>query len=162
MSAPSALSALDQSLILAHSRRPRNYGTLAGEGPVRETQGRNPLCGDELTLQLRVADDLVSEIAFTGQGCAISKASASVMTAAVKGKPVAEAELLFERFHGLLTGKLAADSPEAAALPRSMTAFAGVARFPMRVKCASLAWHALHGALAAGDPSDPAPPVTTE
>src|SRR5690606_1144575 len=144
----SALSDLYQSLILDHSRRPRNYGALEGDGPVREAQGRNPLCGDELTLQLRVADDLVSEIAFTGQGCAISKASASVMTAAVKGKPVAEAQLLFGRFHRLLTGKLAPDSPEAAALPRSMTAFAGVARFPMRVKCASLAWHALHGALA--------------
>lgn len=152
MSNPSNLSDLYQSLILDHSRRPRNFGTLDGGGPpVREVQGRNPLCGDELTLQLRVEGDSVSEIAFVGQGCAISKASASVMTAAVKGKSVAEAELLFERFHGLLTGTVAPDSPEAAALPRSMAAFAGVARFPMRVKCASLAWHALHSALGQKD-----------
>ena len=144
----SNLSDLYQSLILDHSRRPRNFGTLDGDRPVREVEGRNPLCGDELTLQLRVTGDNVSEIAFVGQGCAISKASASVMTAAVKGKSVAEAERLFERFHGLLMGTVKPDSPEAAELPRSMAAFAGVARFPMRVKCASLAWHALHSALA--------------
>ncbi|HEY0972458.1 MAG TPA: SUF system NifU family Fe-S cluster assembly protein [Gemmatimonadales bacterium] len=158
----SNLSDLYQALILDHSRRPRNFGTLDGGAPVREVEGRNPLCGDELTLQLRVSGDSVSEIAFVGQGCAISKASASVMTAAVKGKSVAEAELLFERFHGLLTGTVAPDSAEAAALPRSMTAFAGVARFPMRVKCASLAWHALHSALAQKNGDDVDAAVSTE
>ncbi len=157
-----SLSDLYQSLILDHSRRPRNFGTIEGEGPVREVEGRNPLCGDELTLQLRVEGELVSAIAFVGQGCAISKASASVMTAAVKGKSVAEAELLFQRFHGLLTGTVKPDSPEAAALPRSMSAFAGVARFPMRVKCASLAWHALHSALAQPDADAAGHAVSTE
>jgi nitrogen fixation NifU-like protein len=144
----SDLSDLYQSLILDHSRRPRNFGALAAAD--REAQGRNPLCGDELTLQLRVADDAIAEVGFVGHGCAISKASASVMTAAVKGKSVAEADDLFARFHGLVTGAL---TPEAAALSPSLTAFAGVARFPMRVKCASLAWHTLQRALHADAPT---------
>ena len=149
------LSELYQSLILDHSRRPRNYGPLAGAD--REAQGRNPLCGDELTLQLRLDGDAIADVGFVGQGCAISKASASVMTAAVKGKSVAEADALFERFHGLVTGTI---TPEGAALSPSLTAFAGVARFPMRVKCASLAWHALQRALHAEAPA--AGTVSTE
>jgi nitrogen fixation NifU-like protein len=104
------------------------------------------LCGDSLTLWVKVAGDRIADVSFKGQGCAISKASASLMTAAVKGKSRAEAEELFERFHRLVTGKM----PEAEhASMGSLRALGGVSRFPLRVKCASLAWHALHSALSA-------------
>ncbi|MEP7348082.1 MAG: Fe-S cluster assembly sulfur transfer protein SufU, partial [Gemmatimonadaceae bacterium] len=104
----------------------------------------NPLCGDRLELWVKFDGDRVADLSFTGEGCAISKASASMMTQAVKGKTRAEAESLFERFHALVTGTGDAESRET--LGR-LQAFAGVARLPMRVKCASLAWHALHEAL---------------
>ena len=137
------LDDLYQSLILDHNRRPRNWGALAGAD--REERARNPLCGDEVALWLRLEGDTVAEVRFEGVGCAISKASASVMTTVVRGKPVAEAEALYTRFHALVTGRASAE--EAAALPAALRAFAGVARFPVRVKCASMAWHALHAAL---------------
>jgi len=151
-----SLTELYQSIILDHSRRPRNFGELAGAN--RRAEGRNPLCGDQLTLWLRVADDVIDEVSFVGSGCAISKASASVMTAAVKGKTRPEAEALFERFHQLVTGKLDVDAerPSLGAL----AVFGGVSRFPMRVKCASLSWHALRSALASEDGA--APVASTE
>ncbi len=137
------LDELYQSLILDHNRRPRNPGPLASAN--REARGRNPLCGDECTLWLRVEDGVVAEAAQVGSGCAISKASASVLTTVVQGRSVAEVARLFDGFHRLVTGQ--ADG--AGDLPRPLAAFAGVARFPMRVKCASMAWHALRQALAA-------------
>ena len=138
----SDLTDLYQSIILDHNRAPRNYGAM--EGADRRAEGRNPLCGDELTVWLRLDGETIADVSFVGSGCAISKASASLMTAAVKGKTRAEAEALFERFHRLVTGKATA---EEAGLPRSLAAFSGVSRFPVRVKCASLSWHALRSAL---------------
>jgi nitrogen fixation protein NifU and related proteins len=146
MSAP--LDDLYQSLILDHNRRPRNLGPL--EDANRTARGRNPLCGDECTLWLRVDGDTIADVRFVGSGCAISRASASVLTTVVKGRTTAEAGELFERFHGLVTGR----PVEGSELPRSLLAFAGVARFPMRVKCASMAWHALRSALTDGSPAD--------
>ena len=138
----SSLDELYQSLILDHNRRPRNWGAMAGAD--REERARNPLCGDEVTLWLRLDGDTIADVRFEGVGCAISKASASVMTTAVKGKTVPEAEALFTRFHELVTGR---GGETGEGLPSSLRAFAGVARFPVRVKCASMAWHALHAAL---------------
>ena len=135
------LDALYAEVILDHNRRPRNWGELPP--PARKVDGFNPLCGDRLTLWLDLEGDVVRDVKFTGEGCAISKASASMMTQAVKGKTRAEAEELFERFHALVTGTAATADPSLG----SLRAFAGVARFPARVKCASLAWHAMHGAL---------------
>ena len=143
---------LYQSLILDHSRRPRNFGELAGAD--RRQEGRNPMCGDALTLWLKLDGDRIADVSFVGTGCAISKASASMMTAEVKGKTREEAERLFDRFHALVTGKLGA--AEQQSLGR-MAAFAGVSRFPARVKCASLAWHTMRAALH----QEPAP-VSTE
>jgi nitrogen fixation NifU-like protein len=130
------------------------------EGGARRAEGRNPLCGDQFTVWLRLEGDRIADASFVGQGCAISKASASVMTATVKGKTRGEAEALFDRFHDLVTGR----SAGAAAPGRdALSAFAGVARFPIRVKCASLAWHAMRAALAAPDAApDRAPAVSTE
>ena len=145
----SQLDDLYQSLILDHNRRPRNPGPLAAAN--REARGRNPLCGDECTLWLRVEDGVVAEAAQSGSGCAISKASASVLTTVVRGQPIDEVARLFDGFHRLVTGQPAG----AGDLPRSLAAFAGVARFPMRVKCASMAWHALRQALAADLPAPP-------
>lgn len=134
--------ALYQEVILDHNRRPRNYGALPEAN--REVAQRNPLCGDEMTLQLRIDGDTIADVKFTGQGCAVSKASASLMTAAVKGKSRREAEALFERMHRLLTGALPEGDRDGLG---SLAALGGVAKFPMRVKCASMAWHALHEAL---------------
>lgn len=139
----SELTDLYQDVILDHNRRPRNFGAL--EGANRSAQGHNPLCGDEIDVTLEVRDGVVEGIAFQGSGCAISTASASLMTEAVKGKTVAEAEALFEHFHTLLTG----DGEPGEELGK-LAAFAGVREFPMRVKCATLAWHTLHAALAGG------------
>jgi nitrogen fixation NifU-like protein len=140
----SDLQELYQSIILDHNRRPKNYGTL--EGANRRKEGRNPSCGDEINLELRVENDSIADVRFTSEGCAVSRASASIMTQAVKGKTRAEAEVLFTRFHDLVTGKLKPSPTEARALGE-MAAFSGVARFPIRVKCASMAWHTLHAAL---------------
>jgi len=137
------LGNLYQDVILEHNRSPRNWGELAP--PSARADGRNPMCGDEVTVWLRLQDDRVADVSFVGTGCAISKASASMMTQAVKGKSRAEAEALFERFHAMVTGHVA----DAAADPLlgKLKVFSGVARFPTRVKCASLAWHAMKEAL---------------
>jgi len=135
--------ALYQELILEHNRKPRNFREMPDAD--RTIEGRNPLCGDSLTLWVKLENDAIADVSFKGQGCAISKASASLMTSAVKGKTRAEAEDLFDRFHQLVTGTL----PESEQLSLgSLRALGGVSRFPLRVKCASLAWHALHSALA--------------
>jgi nitrogen fixation NifU-like protein len=110
----------------------------------RSVKGHNPLCGDQLTLWLKMDGDRIADVSFQGQGCAISKASASMMTSAVKGKTRQEAELMFVKFHDLVTGKL--DETQAKELG-SLRAFGGVSKFPLRVKCASLAWHTLNSAL---------------
>jgi nitrogen fixation NifU-like protein len=145
----SNLDALYQELILEHNRRPRNYRVM--EGADRVVEGSNPLCGDALTLWLKMDGDVVSDASFQGSGCAISRASASLMTEAVKGKKRSEAEALFERFHDLVTGKLNVETdPEAKKALGSLRALGGVSRFPIRVKCASMAWHALHSALNEG------------
>ncbi len=148
------LDALYQEIILDHNRRPRNYGELAGAD--RAVAGRNPLCGDEMTLWVRMEQDRIAEARFVAQGCAVSKASASLMTTAVKGKTRDEAGQLFDRFHRLVTGKL--PESEQAGLG-ALAALGGVAKFPIRVKCASLPWHALKKALDGGGGRDP---VSTE
>lgn len=141
----SNLDALYQEIILDHNRRPRNYGAMVGAD--REVAQRNPLCGDEMTVWLKLDGAAIADVRFIGQGCAVSKASASLMTAAVKGKTRDEAEALFGRMHRLLTGELPAGERDGLG---SLVALSGVSRFPMRVKCASMAWHALHEALQPG------------
>lgn len=145
----SDLRELYQELIIDHSRRPRNFKVL--ETADRKLEGYNPLCGDKITVFLELADDRVTNVSFQGSGCAISTASASVMTESVKGKTLAEVEALFEVFHHMVTGKppAAGNAPELGKL----AVFSGVSEFPARVKCATLAWHTLHAALqGAGDP----------
>ncbi len=134
--------ALYQELILDHNRKPKNFREM--EHADHEVLGHNPLCGDQLTVWVKMDGDHIADVSFKGQGCAISKASASMMTTAVKGKSREEAETMFTRFHDLVTGKLT--EAEAKDLG-SLRAFGGVSRFPLRVKCASLAWHTLHSAL---------------
>jgi nitrogen fixation NifU-like protein len=153
------LNDLYRDVILDHNRKPRNFGGL--EPADASAEGFNRLCGDRLTLRLRLADDTISEIRFEGEGCAISTASASLMTEAVKGKSPAEALELFERVHRLLTEE---DSPPGEDLGK-LAALSGVREYPARVKCASLCWHTLSSALqsAGHEPSPaPAPPVSTE
>lgn len=140
----SDLQDLYQSIILDHNRRPKNYGAL--EGATARRQDRNPACGDEIVLELRVENDVIADLRFTSEGCAVSRASASIMTQAVKGKTRAEADRLFEQFRELVTGRMKPSPQEARALGE-MAAFSGVARFPIRVKCASMAWHSLHKAI---------------
>jgi len=139
----SELDELYQSLILDHNRSPRNFGTL--EGADRHAEGYNPLCGDQVAVDLKLEGDRIADIKFSGNGCAISKASASLMTTAVKGKTLAEAEVLFTGFHGLVTGAAVTEDPKKTL--GKLAIFAGVAEFPVRVKCATLAWHALHDAM---------------
>ena len=148
----SGTDALYQELILEHNRKPRNFREM--EDATISVEGRNRLCGDALTLWMKMRGDEIADVSFKGQGCAISKASASLMTSSVKGKTRAEAEQLFDRFHKLVTGTL--DESEQKSLG-SLRAFAGVSKFPLRVKCASLAWHAMKSALAGS-----ASPVTTD
>ena len=140
----SDLQDLYQDIILDHNRRPRNYGAL--DGATNRAEGHNPLCGDEVAVELRMENDAVEDVRFTASGCAVSRAAASIMTQAVKGKSRAEVEVLFGRFHDLVTGKLAPNPQEARAFGE-MAAFSGVARFPIRVKCASMPWHTLQAAL---------------
>jgi nitrogen fixation protein NifU and related proteins len=136
------LTDLYQELILDHNRRPRNFHALADASHTAE--GYNPLCGDRLTLYLKVDGGVVRDVAFEGAGCAISKASASLMTDAVKGKSVAEAQALFDRFQRMVT-----TPPEQPVEDLGkLSALAGVREFPVRVKCASLAWHTLKAAMA--------------
>lgn len=131
---------LYQEVILEHSRKPRNFGVL--ESANHRAEGYNPLCGDHYTVFVNVKDGAISEISFQGSGCAISKASASMMTQTLKGKSAQEAEALFTRFHELVTGR-----GEAVDALGKLAVFAGVSEFPLRVKCATLAWHAMRAAL---------------
>jgi len=135
--------ALYQEVILDHNRKPRNYGTL--ERPSHRADGYNPLCGDRLHLTLQVNGDNIDAIAFEGESCAICKASASMMTAAVKGKTRAAAETLFHEFRDMATGRL--DPAAAGRHLGRLGVFAGVRDLPTRVKCAILPWHTLHAAL---------------
>lgn len=146
----SDLGDLYQQTILDHNRNPRNFRRL--DSANHKAEGNNPLCGDRIQLYVQVDGETISDIGFQmpqGSGCAISKASASLMTDAVKGKPVADAETLFTAFRAMLAG-----GPNA---PGKLAAFSGVRAFPSRIKCASLAWHALHAAL-----QNQSAPVTTE
>lgn len=136
------LSALYQDLILDHNRAPQNYRSMGDAN--RRVEGNNPLCGDRFTVWLRMEDDVIADVAFQGLGCAISMASASLMTSAVKGKTRAQAEALFDRFLGMITGSV--DQGEADSLGK-LAAFSGVSEFPIKVKCASLSWHAMKAAL---------------
>ena len=139
----SELSELYQQVILDHNKKPRNFRKL--EAPSHSAEGYNPLCGDQLTVYLNIDDDRVKDVGFEGSGCAISKASASMMTQAVKGKSKAEAENLFKEFHSMVTGDLNEETEENSL--GNLKIFAGVREFPVRVKCATLAWHTLHAAL---------------
>lgn len=138
-----ALDELYQSVILDHHRAPRNYRVMAPFD--RTSKGHNPLCGDQVTVFVKLDGDRIADVSFQGQGCAISRASASLMTAAVMGKSRGEALALFTRFHGLVTGR--GDAPETAPALGKLEVFKGVSGYPVRVKCASLAWHTLKAAL---------------
>jgi nitrogen fixation NifU-like protein len=131
---------LYQEVILEHSKKPRNYGVL--ESANHRAEGYNPLCGDHYTVFVNLKDGAIADIAFQGAGCAISKASASMMTQSLKGKSTQEAEALFTRFHDLVTGH----GNETDSLGK-LAVFAGVSEYPLRVKCATLAWHAMRAAL---------------
>ena len=139
----SELSELYQQVILDHNKKPRNFQRL--EGANRSAEGFNPLCGDQLTVYLQMDEGVVREVSFVGTGCAISKASASMMTQAVKGKTREEALTLFGEFHRMVTGELDEEA-EPNQLGR-LKIFAGVRDYPARVKCASLPWHTMHAAL---------------
>lgn len=134
-------SELYQSIILDHNRAPRNFRVL--EPADAKAEGYNPLCGDQLTVWLKLDGDRIADLSFQGSGCAISKASASLMTTVMKGRTVAEAGKIFDSFHRMVTG---AGGP-ADDLPAKLAVFAGVREFPARVKCASLSWHALKKAM---------------
>ncbi len=134
---------LYQEVILDHYRKPRNYAVL-GEAN-HEAEGHNPLCGDKIHIYVNIEDGVVKNVSFEGAGCAISTASASLMTEAIKGKTVAEAEALFHRFHDLVAGNDAESDP--AIDLGKLEALGGVREIPVRVKCATLAWHTLHAAL---------------
>jgi nitrogen fixation NifU-like protein len=136
------LRELYQEVILEHSKAPRNYREL--ETANHRAQGYNPLCGDHFTVYLDLEGDSIRDISFQGSGCAISKASASLMTQSLKGKTRAEAEILFNQFHKLVTGQ---PSNGSRAELGKLAVFSGVSEFPVRVKCATLAWHALHAAM---------------
>lgn len=155
----SDLRGLYQEVILDHSKRPHNFRVL--DDATARAEGYNPLCGDRLTLYMRLEGDQIRDVAFKGSGCAISTASASILTEALKGKTRAQAVSLFEAFHDLVTGK---GSRDEAGLGK-LAVFSGVSEFPARVKCATLAWHTMRSALAgdsqpasteANDPEDQA------
>ena len=147
----SELTDLYQEVILDHNRRPHNFRVM--EGASRTQEGYNPLCGDRLTLYLKLDGDRIGDVTFQGTGCAISKASASLMTDAVRGKTVDEARAIFERFHDMVTSAPESAVPEIGKL----AVLSGVREFPTRVKCASLAWHTLEAAV-----RGEAVPVSTE
>jgi nitrogen fixation NifU-like protein len=140
----SDLRELYQEVILDHGKRPRNFRAV--DGADRTAEGYNPLCGDKVRVYATLEDGVITDVAFQGAGCAISTASASMMTTALKGKTVAEAEEIFARFHRMITG--GAPCVDGSDDLGDLTVFAGVCEFPMRVKCASLAWHTLRAALA--------------
>ena len=137
------LRELYQQTILEHNRSPRNFKKLGDAN--RTAEGNNPLCGDHITLYVRLDGDVIREIGFQGSGCAISQASASLMTAEVQGKTAAEAETLFHQFHDMVAGGV--NAPADPKTLGKLAAFAGVKEFPARVKCANLSWHTLHAAL---------------
>jgi nitrogen fixation protein NifU and related proteins len=149
----SDLSELYQEVILDHNKKPRNFQKL--EDANRKAEGYNPLCGDQITVYLRLEDGVIQDISFQGLGCAISKASASMMTTSLKGKTQSEAEVLFERVHKMLTRELDAKA-DLQGLGK-LTVLSGVCEFPTRVKCATLAWHTLRAAL-----KEEGTPVSTE
>lgn len=149
----SDLRELYQQIIVEHSKKPRNFGEL--EDASHTADGFNPLCGDQITVYLLLDGETVKDVAFKGSGCAISKASASLMTGAVKGKTRAEVEALFSRFREMVTRERGAPVDEEAL--GKLAVFSGVREFPVRVKCATLAWHTLHAALEGKEK-----PVTTE
>jgi nitrogen fixation NifU-like protein len=134
------LEALYQETILDHNRRPRNFREM--EGATGHSEGKNPLCGDQMSVWVKVEGDRIAEATFKGQGCAISKASASLMTAAIAGKTRAEMIDIFDHFHAMVTGKEAADPSLG-----SLKVLGGVSKYPIRVKCATLAWHAMKAAV---------------
>jgi nitrogen fixation NifU-like protein len=140
------LRELYQEVLLDHYRHPRNFGALTGAN--RKVEGHNPLCGDRITLYVDVDGERVKELSFEGSGCAISTASASLLTEAVKGKTRAEVEALYHRFHGLVTDDQSEGDPSIDL--GKLEIFAGVREYPMRVKCATLSWHALRSALEGG------------
>lgn len=144
------LEELYQSIILDHNRRPQNYRAM--EEATGHADGLNPLCGDQVTVWVKVDGDRVADVSFQGQGCAISKASASLMTQAVKGKTLAETQALFDGFHAMVTGQGVGN------MTGGLKALSGVSKFPLRVKCASLGWHAMKAALVGDAPA----PVTTD
>jgi nitrogen fixation NifU-like protein len=139
----SDLRDLYQDVILEHSKAPRNFRVQPGAD--HKAEGFNPLCGDRFTIYVTLEGDAIKDVSFQGAGCAISKASASMMTQSVKGKTLAEAEQIFERFHEMVTGH--AEKPAEESDLGKLTVFSGVSEFPVRVKCATLAWHTLHAAL---------------
>ncbi|HEY0724730.1 MAG TPA: SUF system NifU family Fe-S cluster assembly protein [Pyrinomonadaceae bacterium] len=139
----SELDDLYQEVILDHNKSPRNYRAMAGAN--RRAEGYNPLCGDQVTVFLQVEDGMIKDISFQGSGCAISKASASMMTTELKGKPESAAHELFENVHHMLTGQSSGDS--GGERVGKLAILSGVCKFPARVKCASLAWHTMESAL---------------
>jgi len=139
----SELSELYQQVILDHNKKPRNFRKL--ETANHTAEGYNPLCGDQLTIYVNLENDRVTDVGFEGSGCAISKASASMMTQAVKGKSKEQAETLFKEFHSMVTGELDEENEENTL--GNLKIFAGVREFPVRVKCATLPWHTMHAAL---------------
>ena len=147
------LSDLYQQIIVDHNRAPRNFKKLAH--PTRAAEGANPLCGDQISLEVELSGDRIADIGFQGSGCAISQASASLLTGAVQGKSTAEAQELFRQVHTMLTSAPGA-SVDTSQLGK-LAALAGVRQFPVRVKCASLPWHTLRAAL-----DSAAEPVSTE
>lgn len=144
----SELRELYQEVILDHGRNPRNFGPL--DDANREGHGHNPLCGDKIAVHLKVQDGIVEDMSFEGVGCAISVASASLMTEAVKGKPIEEARALFERFHEMTAGADDVTLEQIEALDK-LAVFSGVREYPLRVKCATLGWHTLNAALDQSD-----------
>lgn len=140
------LRALYQEVILDHNKKPRNFGPL--EGANREAHGYNPLCGDDYIVRLIVEDDVVHDVKFEGEGCAISKAAASMMTKRIKGKPVADAEVLIAGFRQMMTGEIDAETEDHLG---HLKVFQGVSQLPNRIKCAVLPWHTLSAALEGAD-----------
>ena len=151
----SELRDLYQEVILDHNRKPRNFRKLAS--PTRGAEGYNPLCGDRVTVEIALEGDVIRDVGFQGSDCAISRASASLMTAEIKGKPAAEAEAVFARFRAMLTESPAGGDDAAAAQLGKLAVFEGVREFPSRIKCATLPWHTLHAVL-----TGQTEPVSTE
>lgn len=144
----SITSDLYQEIILDHNRRPRNFGEL--QEANHQAQGHNPLCGDKVTIYVKIEDDVIEEIRFKGAGCAISTASASIMTESLKGRTTREAEHLFDLFRNLVTGN-PSQAPDDEAELGDLAVFQGVRDYPVRIKCATLAWHTLKASLEGND-----------